>query len=307
MTRNGRKDRNTAVAYNVGVDGYNSLFASIFCTSADVDGIKADSDGLNSTYILKILYNRGKIAYDKGTGLWLPFSGVGKANAYGVPSRVRLWGADGTQIERGRENVYLFKANPLAFPWAVLMAQKSAFMANCDNAINQNLDAVKQMTCITAENELLGNILTAANKERQDGKSVCIIDPYAYGGDNEAAAASTALQGIKIFSTHADYLIDRFKEAKAQEYDEALHLLGVQTGYEKGERMTDDEIAAFNGEATACLSVLEQTFNTDAEAQGAPFRIVPHGKTNKRENETGKNKKDGENIEDGEKALFGAF
>lgn len=289
MTRNGRKEREVAATYNVGVDGYISLFTSIFCTSADVDGIDASAEGLSSTYILRVLYTRGKIAYDKQTGLWLPFSGVGRANAYGVPKRVRLWGADGTKLERKRDDVYIFKANPLAFPWALLIAQKAAFMANCDNAINQNLDAVKQMTCITAENELVGRILSIANKKRQNGESVAIVDPFMYGDDNEATAASATLSGITTFKTDAEYLIDRFKEAKQQEYDEALHLLGIQTGYEKGERMTDDEIAAFNGEATACLSVLAQTFNTDAEAQGAPFKIVPHGQTNKREDETGEN------------------
>jgi hypothetical protein len=283
MTRHGRQNRETARAYNVGVDGYISLFTSIFCTRAKVKGIEQGRDGLTSTYILRTLYTRGAIAYDKQTRLWLRYSGVGEPNAYGEPRRVRLWGFDGVNFERERDDVYLFKANALAFPWAVLIAQKSAFLSELDGAIAQNLDAVKQMTYITAENELVGRMLAVINKRREQGESVAILNPYAFGDDNEAAAAGATLQGVNVFKTGADFLIDKLKEAKRQEYDEIIHLLGVQTGYEKGERMTDNEIEAFNGETNACLSILATTFNTDAEAQGAPFRIVICGDLPKEE------------------------
>lgn len=271
-TRAGRQARG---AYAVEVNGYISLFTSLFCTAFTVDGIKLGEDGLDSTYILKTLFERGKIAFDKETGLWLRYSNVGKPNAYGDPMEVRLYGANGTNYRRKRGDVYLFKATPTGDSVGEFIRKKCEFLANCDAAISQNLDAIKQMTILTAQNDTVGEMLTFINTKRESGASVCVANPYAFAStDEEAAAASLALASIGTLKTGADFLVDKIRAEKRREYEEILHILGIQTGYEKGERMTDDEIQTFNAESRAYVSVTAQTFNQAAKAQGAPFRLL---------------------------------
>lgn len=269
-----RKGRNTRNAYAVDVDGYLSLFTSLFCTAFEVEGIEQGRDGLDSLYILKTLFERGKIAYDKETGLWLRYSNVGRPNAYGDPLRVRLWGANGTNFERERGDVYLFKATPTGAGWGGFIREKCAFLAECDYAIAQNLDGIKQMTVITAQNDVVADILCDMNNKRRAGQSVYVTNPYSFATDeSEAASAAMALANLSTLKTGTDFLIDKIRAEKRKEYEEILHIIGIQTGYEKGERMTDDEIQTFNAESRAYVSVTAETFNQMARAQGAPFKL----------------------------------
>ena len=81
-----------------------------------------------------------------------------------------------------------------------------------------------------------------------------------------------------------------------------MHLVGVQTPQEKGERMITGEIAMQGAETSAYIELMIKTFNQNAEEQGAPFRMVAYNaqnggkieqKTKAKENTQG----DGENGE----------
>lgn len=266
MTREGRQ---ALAPCGIGADSYKTLFASLFKTSATIEGLEngayfddAVRDGLTDGYILGKLYNDGAVAYDKATGAWLSFTEEGRVTVYGRGYNVRLFGAGGYNVQRSRDDVFVFKANPNGVPLRPIVEAKCELLAQFDGAILQNLDAVKDMSVIYAEDKALVNELKRADKLRRAGRSVAVVH-----------RPETSFGELGVLSTKAEYKITELLRDRRKLYEELLHLVGVRTPLEKGERMTDDEIKSQNAESDAYVGIMERTFNKDAELYGAPFRL----------------------------------
>jgi hypothetical protein len=269
-TRLGRYYRENDVAANktTAANGYKNLFAALFCNAAKVEGITDRTGHLTDDYILQVLYEYGAIAYDKSTGLWLPFYGQGTPNAYGVYEKIRLYsayGQSGAGAVRNIGDVYIFDANALAFPISHFIAQKARTLAHYDLAIRQNLDAVKAMSVILTDNKNMSAQLRAADKKRREGASVAVVNKSATDG---------SVSELSTLTTGAEYIGDKLREDRRAEYEETLHILGIATPYEKAERLISDEVETQNAETNAYIGLLIDTFNRQAEEQGAPFRLV---------------------------------
>lgn len=266
MTREGRQQLSP---YDLDADSYKTLFASLFKTCGVIEGLESGEmfdenvrDGLTDGHILGILYNRGQIAYDKTTGMWLEFTEEGRESVYNRGKNVRLFGGGGYNIQRARDDVFVFKANPNACPLRPIVDAKCEMLADFDRAIAQNLDAIKDMSVVWADDVNLVNALKRADKLRRAGRSVAVVrrttEDYGEMG---------------LLTTKAEYKIDKLLKDRRKLYEELLHLVGVRTPVEKGERMTDDEVHSQNAETDAYIGVMERTFNHTAELYGAPFRL----------------------------------
>lgn len=266
MTRQGRAAREFAR----GAESYNTLFASLFCTSVTVDNLEQSAgyfdakphDRVTSEYVVRTLYDRGAIGYIRSLGLWLPASPQGPLNVYGAPTAYRLTGANGMPFFAPADDVVLFRANPEATPIADYIIVRAELLADFDTAISQNLDAVKDMSIIVTDNPNLARKLARADAYRRRGRSVAIV---------ERSAQSFA--ELKLLTTGAEYKIDKLQADRRKVFEETLHLVNVYTPIEKGERLITSEMTTNNAETDAFGNVLARTFNATAEAYGVPFRI----------------------------------
>lgn len=265
MTRDGRK--NPLNLRNA--ESYKTLFASLFKTGGLVENLTAGTfaeaniaDGLTDAYILGIMYERGGVCYDPATGVWLPFSGTGHQNVYGNNDTLTLFGANGVQYRRERKDVFVFLANPDGVPLKRTIDANAELLADFDAAIRQNLDAIKDMTVIYSDNDKLTAQLRQADKRRRAGASVAVIsrDVDDYGE-------------VGKLSTGAEYKVDKLLKDRRKLYEETLHLVGVRTPIEKGERMITDEVNTQNAETDAYAGIMERTFNAAASLYGLPFRL----------------------------------
>lgn len=285
MTREGREDRE-ALDVVTTANGYSQLFAALFTTGFNIKALEQNKDYITPAYIISKMYTRGAVAYDKKTKLWLPFSSRGR-DAVGQPETLELVGQDGTRWTRKRDDVYIFRANASSFPWKLLLDLQARKLAEIDAAISQNLDAVKEMTVILTEDERIGRKLQVVDAQRRAGKSVAVLSPRELGTKAaESVTLGAAFAAITTIKTEAEYKIDKLRTEWQAVYEHALHLLGVHTSKGKGERKTDDEIDAENGEADAMAFVLIRQANADAIAQGAPFRFYPANSYDEKDDET---------------------
>ena len=246
---------------------YESLFASLFKSAGIVKGLENGvffddnkADGLTSAYILSVLYERGKIAYDKETGAWLPFTTAGAQTLYGRADIITLIGANGANLQRKRGEIVEFWANPDAVPLAPTIAARCALLAEFDQAIRQNLDAIKEMSILYTDSPTTENALRNADNKRRDGASVVVL-----GRNTEDYGELGKL------STGAEYKVDKLLKDRRKLYEETLHLVGVRTPIEKGERMITDEVNTQNAETDAYLGILEKSFNEAARLAELPF------------------------------------
>lgn len=265
MTREGR-----ATPFNLqDADGYKKLFASLFKTAGKIENLKAGkfakeniNDGLDDAYILETLYERGEIAYDLSTGVWLPFSATGTRTVYGKNENYTLTGANGTTYQKKADEILIFRANPDSAPLKTIIDARADLLANFDGAIRQNLDAIKDLSVIYTDNPQMAQQLRRADKLRRAGASVAIVSRNAED-----------FSEIGKLSTGAEYKVDKLLKDRRKLYEETLHLVGVRTPIEKGERMITDEVETQNAETDAYIGIMERSFNNAAELYGVPFRM----------------------------------
>ena len=120
-------------------DDYRSLFSMLFHNSVLVDDLPED---LPKRYLLRVLKNRGAIAYDKKTKLFLPFSRTG-IDVYGLPKQYILIGYNGLVLTRNADEVIILRANDLEYSLEQYIENQVKKLVEYDLAIEQNLEAIK--------------------------------------------------------------------------------------------------------------------------------------------------------------------
>lgn len=274
-TRQGRRIPDNWITFGIDANNYETLSASLFQAAVKIEGLDkfmaaahGDAYGgavpkVTSDYIAGILYRRGKIAYDKKTGLWLPFYGEGHANAYGDYKRYVLVSPYNT-VRRPAEDVMIFKANSAGTGLINYARLKAMRIANFDLAIDQNLDAIKETTLIVTDDKELSVKAEEADKARRNGAKIVVLE-----------RSVARVNDIQMMSTGANYYVNNLQEARRTEYVELLHMSGVRTPIEKGERLITSEVETQNSEADAYISVLIRTFNQCVQRQDAePLKAV---------------------------------
>lgn len=261
---------------------YRSLFSMLFCNSVRVENLPED---LPKRYLLRILKNKGAIAYDKKTGLFLPFVKIG-IDVYGLPKAYTLIGFNGTVLSRNADEVVILRANDLEYSIECYIESQVAKLVDYDIAIEQNLEAIKTTTIAeVADQSQLLSLVNLQNAKRL-GSTVVYVNKKALTGSE-----------LKVLSTDAEYLIDKLRQDRKECMNETLSTIGINVAnVDKKERVQDAEIRASQGFALDCISTLVETFNHDAKVGGLKIKLVANTSLYK-ENELEIEKKKAE-IED---------
>lgn len=233
------------------------LFRTLFHNSVEVE----NSD-IPKRYLLRTLLYKGGIAYDKQTGLYLPYSGVG-IDVYGLPLFYNLIGQNGKYLYRKADEVVCLRANDVKFAPILYFEQQAERLTDIDMTIDQNLDSIKTMTIAEVEdNSQLLSIVNEA-EARRIGCTIVF--------KNKKASVGTA---FNVQSTGAQYLCDKLLEARREIFDETLSYIGISiANTDKRERVQGVEVRASQGFAKDMLRTLVETFNYDAEQGGIDIRL----------------------------------
>ena len=264
MATNTREARKEALKKrDIYFNNYMSQFCILFNESVEIENLPSD---LPKRYLLRVLRNKGGIAYDKITKLYLPYVEKG-IDVYGLPLEYTLIGFNGFVVSRKPEEVVILRANDLRYPIVEYFEQQIYKLVDLDLAIEQNLDAIK--TCSIAEVSDESQLLSLANEyqAKRIGATVIFKNKKALTGSE-----------IKVSKTEAQYLVDKLLENRKKILNETLSSIGINMpNVDKRERVQDNEIRASQGFALDSLNALINTFNHDAEIGGLTIRLK--GKT----------------------------
>ena len=236
---------------------YRNRLGLIFENSITFENLPAE---LPKRYLTRVLREKGGIAYDKISGLYLPYVRMG-IDVYGLPTGYTLVGYDGTVFTRRADEVIILRTNPHSVPIQKFLDIQIDKIVEFDMSIMQNLDAIKTMSVIDVPDIKTLNTLQNLDDSRRIGASV-------------AFASSLATKSLNVFSTNAQFFIDKLNEARREIWNDTLAYLGVSTAnVDKRERVQSAEIVATEGYSYDCLNILIDTFNYDAEIGGLPIRV----------------------------------
>lgn len=248
-------ERKRRVYYN----NYQYLFNTLFHNSVNIKNLPKD---LPKRYLLGILLNYGSIAYDKQTGLFLPYTEAG-INVYGLPYQYHIIGFDGFYRTRMANEVVILRANDLSYAVSKFIDQQVEKLVEYDMSISQNLEAIKTMSIIKVGNKC--QLLSMANIEsaRRIGAMIAYTDNTINYNDSLAVA-----------STGAQYIVDKLLENRRIVLNETLSAIGISnSNTDKRERVQSTEVMASLGFAKNCIKTLVETFNYDAEIGGLDIRF----------------------------------
>ena len=238
---------------------YRSLFSMLFHNSVIVEDLPSD---LPKRYLLRVLKNKGGIAYDKITKVYLPFVKQG-IDLYGLPQRYNLIGYNGITYLRDAKDVVILRANDLEYPLEMYIENQVAKLVDYDLAIEQNLEAIKTMSIaeVPDQNALLS--LVNMQNAKRIGATIAYVNKKSMTGTE-----------LKTQSTGAEYLIDKLRQDRKECMNETLSTIGINVAnVDKRERVQDAEIRASQGFALDCITTLVETFNHDAEIGGLKIRL----------------------------------
>lgn len=254
---------------NFSIDYYRNYFNQYFNNSIIIKNpptIPADYKSKNDIelpkrYLLKTLREMGGIAYDKLTGMYLRYT-KRELDVYGLPKEYCLYGYNGFIASRKPSDVVILRANDLEYPVQEYIDMQATKLANCDNAIFQNLDACKTMSIVQCPNEKSLLSLVNIDNARRIGSSVAFV------------SNSPSMNELQVASTGATYLADKIQELRTQILRETLSNLGFSVSNEdKRERVQSAELTTLNTHGLDAINVLIDTFNYDAEYGGLDIRL----------------------------------
>lgn len=238
---------------------YDNFFRSLFHNSVVVENLPAD---LPKRYLLKTLMNRGGIAFDKQTKLYLPFVASG-IDIYGLPERYQLIGYNGFTVWRNSDQVVILRANDEQFAISNYLDIQILRIVDFDMAITQNLEACKTMSIIEVKDR--ATLLSMGNlaESKEIGASLAVVNGNANIGD-----------AMNVFGTNAQYLVTNMMQDREKMLNETLMHLGISTSNtQKAERVQSLEVMASQGHALENIKTLIDTFNHDAEVGGLDIRL----------------------------------
>lgn len=221
---------------------------------------------LPKRYLLRVLFGRGFIAFDKQTELFLPANGY-MLNAYGLPKLYTLVSYTGKVLQRKAEEVVILRASDNTHPIRDTLKLYASRLAEIEMSIHTNLINSRTTGVIEVDDE--SQLLTLSNIEegRRIGASVVYV--------NKALGVTGGV--ISSLPLHHEYISNELQELKYNIWQEALSYIGVGSiNRDKRERVQNSEVNASQFYARDALSVLIDTFNYDAEYGNLDIRLAPN-------------------------------
>ena len=182
---------------------------------------------------------RGSVVFfvDEYVGaLILPYTTVGRLDAYGNPVTIRAYGMNGYQIYLNPDQYVIIWDNRMKNINVPALRQYATRLAELDNVLDINVEAQRTPILLTAENEGQLTSLKEGYRKIAVGKPVL------------AQIGQTLTNGLKAISTAAPVVFPQIQEQKLELLAEALTFIGVPNrGKPKGERVITAEMDAVNG------------------------------------------------------------
>ena len=235
---------------------------------------KKNGDQINyveERFIKRGLFTLGNMGYDKITNKWFFVYGEG-VNDLGNPNTLIFITANGRRAftrvatyEDTADGAYIINALPTNMSMAELIRATTDFMANCDLAMRQNLDACKTPYIVVCKNEDLRYSIEASLERKQHGQAVLVV-------------SEDLGEGLKSIDVGVNFLVDKFAEARDTERDHLLTKLGIMTGnIDKKERVQSAEVNVTLGQATDYIYMLIDTFNKQCDTYGLDYLMAYNG------------------------------
>ena len=223
------------------------------------------------TFVKRALFENGAAGYDKITKQWYYVYGEG-LDDYGKPTTLVLVTANGKAFSRkayydkDEDGAYEVLGLPIPnLTMGAIIQETTDFMLNCDVAMRQNLEACKTPYIVVCRDDNLRLSFDTALQQKQLGQAAIVVSEEL--GD-----------GLKAININANYLVDKFAQARDAERDTLLNKLGILTSnVQKKERVQSAEVNATLGQATDYIYLLIDTFNKQAETYGLPFEMQFNG------------------------------
>lgn len=224
------------------------------------------------TFAKRTLFERGAVGYDKLTKKFYYVFGVG-IGEYAQPTQLNLLTANGqhqftrkASYDDNEDGAYIIYGLPVPnITMGAIIAETTDFMANCDVAMRQNLEACKTPYIVVCQNDELRLSFEQAVQEKLLGQAAMVVTPEL--GD-----------GLKAVNIATNYLVDKFAEARDKERDTLLNKLGILTSnLNKRERVQSAEVNATLGQATDYIYLLIDTFNKQMATYGIPYEMQFNG------------------------------
>lgn len=226
---------------------------------------------VDETFAKRALFENGSVGYDKITKQFYYVYGLG-LDDYGRPTSLVLVTANGKSISRrayyDKDDDGAYKIDALPLPnltMGAIIAETTDFMANCDLAMRQNLEACKTPYIVVCRNDDLRLSFEQAIQQKQEGQAALVVSEEL--GD-----------GLKAINITTNFLVDKFRESRDAERDTMLNKFGILTSnVGKRERVQSAEVNATLGQATDYIYLLIDTFNKQCESYAIPYEMEFNG------------------------------
>lgn len=238
----------------------NSLYCeykNLLMNAVKINGLEYEEE----TFVKNNLIECGAVGFDKITKKWSNVYGEG-LNELGNPTNLTLVFRNGKTIyrkayyDKDPDGAYRIMATPDGYPFAEIIANTVKFMATCNIAINQNVNAVKTPYVIVCDNEDLRLSLEHAIEEQQDGKAVIVV-------------SKDIGESLKAVQTTTEYIADKLITIRDQERDQMLNKFGIMSAnINKRERVQVGEVNATVGQCVDYIYLLIDTFNKQMKSYG---------------------------------------
>lgn len=220
------------------------------------------------TFIKRGLIERGKLAFDSITNIWSQVAECGRLNEYGNMDSMWIIYQNGKSLLRKRSFVketdgcYIISALPNYFCLSKLIQETADFISNCENAIIQNIDAIKTPYIVTCKDDKLRLSIEHAIEQKQNGKPVLVVSEAL--GD-----------GLTSTDISVEYIADKIDEIKQKRIDILLNKLGIMSAnINKKERVQVGEVNATVGQCLDYIYMLIDTFNKQMELYGIDAKML---------------------------------
>lgn len=218
---------------------YDMYFRQMLTLAENVFEFKNLSNYIDSAYMNKVLVRNGQIAFfkDEYVGLLaLEFSNIGQLDVYGRPTKIQVFGRNGSYHRTLEQNEFVIMYdNNGRYPIYLDIAQYAERMALDTRTEDLNIAQQKNprlWTCSNGQEKTLKDILN--NIDCFEGNIITYknitVDP---------------VQGTLL---PVPYVANQIEEHKDKIWNEFLRLIGVANmNFQKKERNIKDEVLASQG------------------------------------------------------------
>lgn len=222
-------------------------------------------------FVKSCMIENNQVGYDCITKRWSIAYGEG-VNEYWLPTSITFFFPNNKKsyqrpafYEPATNGAYLIHALPTGTSFYEIISATTTEMYECDISIRQNLKATRTPFVAVVKDENTRLSLLSAIEQKEDGKPAVVTSTDIAEG----------LKGV-VFDT--PYIVDKVEQYRTIIRDRLLNKLGIMSAnINKRERVQVGEVNATVGQCVDYIYLWIDTFNSQMEDYGLPFRMSLNG------------------------------